>query len=79
MSFIAKLFHEKNYNYGVLAVVRSAFSAILSKQNGKTFGQDEIVSQTMRGFFKLPPSLPKLHSYLQSRCDTQIHESTPQK
>ena len=24
MSFIAKLFHEENYNYGVLAVVRSA-------------------------------------------------------
>ena len=59
MSFIAKLFHKENYNYGVLAVVRSTFSAILPKQNGKMFGQDETVSQMMKGIFKLRPSLPK--------------------
>ena len=59
MSFIAKLFHEENYNYGILAVVRSALFAILPKQNNKTFGQDEIVSQMMRGTFKLRSSLPK--------------------
>ena len=59
MSFIAKLFHEQNYNYTVLAVVHSALSAILPKQNGKTFGQDETLSQMMKGIFKLRPSLPK--------------------
>ena len=59
MVFIAKLFHEENYSYRVLAVVHSALFAILPKQKGKTFGKDEIVSQVMRGIFKLPPSLPK--------------------
>ena len=58
-SFIAKLFHEENYNYGALAVVSSALSAILPKQNGKTFGQDKIVCQMMKGIFKLRPLLPK--------------------
>ena len=59
MAFIAKLFHEENSNYGVIAVVPSALSAILLKQNGKTFEQDKIVSKMMRGIFKLRPSLPK--------------------
>ena len=59
MSLIAELFHEQNYNYGVLAIVRFALSAILPKQKRKTFGQDEIISQIMKGIFKVCPSLPK--------------------
>ena len=57
MSFIAKIFHEENCNYGVLAIVPSTLSAILPNQ--KTFGQDEIVGQMMKGVFKLRLSLPK--------------------
>ena len=59
MSFIAKLFHEENYDYGVLDVVCSPLSTILPKQNGKAFGQDKIISQMMRGIFKHRLSLPK--------------------
>ena len=62
MSFIAKIFLEENYgvnDYGILAVVRSALSVILPKQNGKPFGQEEIVNQTIRGIIKLRPSFPK--------------------
>ena len=61
MSFIAKIFLEENYgvnDYGILAVVRSALSVILPKQNGKPFGQEEIVNQTIRGIIKLRPSFP---------------------
>ena len=59
MSFIAKLFHEENYDYGVLDAVFSPLSTILPNQNGKAFGQDKIVSQMMRGIFKHRLSLPK--------------------
>ena len=59
MTFIATLFKEQNYKYGVLAVVRSALSAVLPKRDGKTFGQDELVSQMMKGIYRLRPSLPK--------------------
>ena len=59
MSLIAELFHEQNHNYGVPGIVRFALSAILPKQKGKTFGQDEIISQIMKGIFKVCPSLSK--------------------
>ena len=58
MCFLAKLF-EDNHKHGVIAVARSALSAVLPKRNGLSFGQDPTVSQMMKGIFKLRPTLPK--------------------
>ena len=59
MTFLSELFHNEKGNYGVIAVVRSALSAILPKQGNITFGKDTNVSRMLRGIFKLRPSLPK--------------------
>lgn len=58
MHFLAKLYHEDNYNHEVITVARSAISAILSRNNGLTSGQHPTVFQMMKGIFKLRPLLP---------------------
>ena len=58
MCFLAQLF-EQNHKHGVIAVAKSALSAVLYKRNGLSFGQDPNVSQMMKGIFKLRPTLPK--------------------
>ena len=58
MCFFAQLF-EQNHKHGVIAVARSALSAVLYKRNGLPFGQDPNVSQMMKSIFKLRPTLPK--------------------
>ena len=58
MCFLAQLF-EQNHKHGVIAVARSALSAVLYKRNGLSFGQDPNVSKMMKGIFKLRPTLPK--------------------
>ena len=59
MAFLSELFHNGKGNYGVIAVARSALSAIFPKQGNVTFGKDSNVSRMLRGIFKLRPSLPK--------------------
>ena len=59
MAFLSELFHIDKGNYGVIAVARSALSAILPKQGNATFGKDSNVSRMLRGIFKLRPSFPK--------------------
>ena len=59
MSFLAYLFHKENCNYGVIAVARSALSAILPLKEGKTFGECQKVSKMLKGIFKLRPTIPK--------------------
>ena len=61
LQFLAHLFEEGN-NYGSIAVARSALSAILPRKGDFTFGKDKIVSQLLKGIFKLRPSLPKYTS-----------------
>ena len=39
MSFIAKLFYEENYSYGVLAAVRFTLSASCPSRMGKLLGK----------------------------------------
>ena len=56
MHFLAKLYHEDNYNLGVIAV---ALPFILPRNNGVTFGQDPTVLQMIKQIFKLRPTLPK--------------------
>ena len=52
-------FHEEKHKYGVIAVARSALSAILPHKMGKSFGQDSNVSKLLKGVFRLRPTLPK--------------------
>lgn len=59
MLFLANLYHEDNCNLEVIAVLRSAFSTILPRNNEIAFGQDQIVSPMMKEIFKLGPTLPK--------------------
>ena len=59
MSFLAYLFHKENYKYGMIAVARSALSAILPLKEGKTFGKCQKVSKMLKGIFKLKPTFPK--------------------
>ena len=53
MTFWEKLFHKENYNHGTLAVAWSALSEILPQKQGKTFGQEKVVGQMMKGIFRL--------------------------
>lgn len=48
MQFLAKLYPEGNCNHGVIAVARSALSAIWPRSNGFTFDQYTTVSQMMK-------------------------------
>ena len=59
INFLSYLFHEGKYQYGSIAAARSALSAILPKQDGKTFGEHPTVSKLLKGIYKLRPSLPK--------------------
>ena len=59
MSFLAYIFHKENCNYGVIAVARSALSAILPLKEGKTFGECPKVSKMLKGIFKQRPTFPK--------------------
>lgn len=43
------VFPRKNYKRGALADAQSVFSAILPKNYGKTFNQDENIDQIMKG------------------------------
>ena len=63
MAFLSEFFHRDKGNYGVIAVARSALSAILPKQGNVTFGKDSSVSRMLGGIFKLRPSLPKHVTY----------------
>ena len=40
-------------------MARSALSAILPQQMGKSFGQDQNVTKLLKGVFRLHPTLPK--------------------
>ena len=57
--FSAFLHLTKGMPFGTCAVARSALSAILPKEDGCSFGENEVVSKLMRGVFKSAPSLPK--------------------
>ena len=59
IAFLSELFHHDKGNYGVVAVARSALSAIFPKQSNVTFGKASNVSRMLRRIFKLRPSLPK--------------------
>ena len=58
MCFLAQLF-EQNHKHGVIAVAKSALSAVLYKRKRLSFGQDPNVSQMMKDIFKLHPTLRK--------------------
>ena len=57
MSFLAYLFHKENCSNSVIALARSALSAILKE--GKTFGECQKLSKMLKGIFKLSPTFPK--------------------
>ena len=57
--FLTHMFHNDNANYGVIAVVRSALSAVIPTRNGMTFGKDPIVSRMLKGIFKQRPQFPR--------------------
>ena len=59
MAFLSELLHNDKGNYWVIAVARSALSAVLPKQGNVIFGKDSNGSRMLRGIFKLRPSLPK--------------------
>ena len=59
MSFLFSMVYEEKGKYGIIAVARSAISAILPKINRQTFGNNHRVSRMIIGRFKLSPSLPK--------------------
>ena len=47
MAFLSELFHNEKENYGVIAVARSALSAIFPKQGNVTFGKDSNVGRML--------------------------------
>lgn len=49
----------KKCKYGVIAVVRSAFSVILPLKEKKSFGECPKVSKMLNRKFKLNPTFPK--------------------
>ena len=59
MAFLSELFHNEKGNYGIIAVAKSALSAVLPKQGNVTFRKDSNVSRMLTGIFKLRQSLPK--------------------
>lgn len=59
MSFLSYLFYHENQKHGVIAVARSALSALLPIRDGETFGKHRNVSKLIKGIFKLRPTLPK--------------------
>ena len=59
MSFLVYLFQKENCNYGVIAVARSALSAILPLKWRKKFGEHQKVSKMLKEIFKLRPTFPK--------------------
>ena len=59
MSFLDYLFHKENCNSDVIAVARSALSAILTLKKKKTFAECQKVSKMLKGILKPWPTFPK--------------------
>ena len=59
MSFLVYLFHKENCNSDVIAVARSALSAILTLKKKKTFAECQKVSKMLKGILKPWPTFPK--------------------
>ena len=57
-NFLSYLF-EGGEKYGYIAGASSALSSILPTTEGKTFGQNKVVSRLLKGVFKERPSFPK--------------------
>ena len=56
MAFLSELFHHDKGSNGVVAVARSALSAIFPKQDNVKFGKASNVSRMLRRIFKTIPS-----------------------
>ena len=60
LDFLVGLFEGKEASYSVVATARSALSSILPVAgDGATFGEDPLVSRTLKGMFKERPQLPR--------------------
>ena len=59
VTFFTCLFHKENCNYGVIAVSRSALSAILLLKEEEAFGECQKVSKMLKERFRLRPIFPK--------------------
>ena len=59
VTFFTYLFHKENCNYGVIAVSRSALSAILLLKEEKAFGECQKFSKMLKERFRLRPTFPK--------------------
>jgi hypothetical protein len=58
VNYLSHLF-EQGEKYGYIAGTRSALSAILPTEDGKSFGNQELVQRTLKGIYKVRPSFPR--------------------
>ena len=59
MPFLVYLLHKENCNSDVIALTRSALSAILTLKKKKTFAECQKVSKLLKGILKSWPTVPK--------------------
>lgn len=60
LNFLACRFDEpKNLAHSTLGVTRSALSSVLPLNEGRTFGESELVKRFMKGVFNLRPQFPR--------------------
>ncbi len=58
LEFLANLAKD-GLGYSALNTARSALSFLLNEINGKSFGENKLVTRLMKGAFRLKPPLPK--------------------
>ena len=52
LAFLVHMHDNLKASYSLVATARSALSAVLPLQNGTTFGDDPVVSKTIRGMLR---------------------------